>query len=140
MADRALRVAAGHGVAGRRLLHVLEFGFGEVDGHRQPVRVEARVPVELGTLDIIVGHTVVVEPLHGGHAAIPVLDEQESVVEISGVGGEDAHDGVGVGRAFLRLEKAGGCGGGAEGGEQGVGGLFAIGGLASAANNVLDYV
>ena len=100
------------------------------------MRVEARVPVELGTLDIIVGHTVVVEPLHGGHAAIPVLDEQESVVEISGVGGEDAHDGVGVGRAFLRLEKAGG----AEGGEQGVGGLFAIGGLASAANNVLDYV
>lgn len=46
-----------------------------------------------------------------------VLDEQEPVVEIGGVGGEDAHDGVGVGRAFLRIEEAGGCGGGAEGGE-----------------------
>ena len=31
-------------------------------------------------------------------------------------------------------------GNGTEGGEPGVGGLFAIGGLASAANNVLDYV
>ena len=40
---------------------------------------------------------------------------------------------------LLACNTCGTCGG-AEGGEQGVGGLFAIGGLASAANNVLDYV
>ena len=121
MADRAFRIPAGHGVARRRLLHVLEFGFGEVDGHRQPVRVEARVPVELGTLDIIVGHTVVVEPLHGGHAAIPVLDEQEPVVEIGGTGAEQPHDDVGVHRALLRFKQAAIHRRGAKSGEQGVG-------------------
>ena len=121
MADRAFRIPAGHGVARRRLLHVLEFGLGEVDGHRQAMRIEPRISVELGALDVVVGHAVVVEPLHRGHAAVPMLDKPEPVVEIGGTGAEQPHDDVGVHRALLRFEQAAIHRRGAKSGEQGVG-------------------
>ena len=118
VANRAGRVASGHRVAGRRLLHVLELGLGQVDRDGQPVRVEARVTVEHGLLHVVVGHAVVVEPAHGPHAALGPLDAGEAVLQRGGACGEQPHHHIRVDRAFIGIEQPGRHAGRAEVGQQ----------------------
>ncbi len=121
MADRACGVSAGHRVARGGLLHVLEFGLGEVDGDDQAVGVEARVLVEHALLDIVVGDAVVVEPAHGLHAAMFAFHCLEPVLHGGRRAGEHAHHDVRVHGSFVGVEQPRRDGRGAEPRQQVIG-------------------
>ena len=87
MAYRAGGVAARHTIAGCSLLHVLEFRLGEIDGHGHAMRIEARVFIEYGFLDVVVGHAVVVEPAHGFHAIVGLFNGHEPILHSGWAGG-----------------------------------------------------
>ena len=104
MAYRAGRVATRHAIAGCSLLHVLEFRLGEIDGHGDAMRIKARIFVEYGFLDVVVGHAVVVEPAHGLHTIVGLFNGHEPILYSGRAGGQQTHHHIGVSRPFFRLE------------------------------------
>ena len=105
-AYRTLRITARGRVSARRLFRIAEFGFGFVYGNDKPVRIEARIRIQLRLFHVIAFDRIVVKPSRGFFASVLFCDFGKPIVDFGRQKHKRAHDGVVVFFRFVRAEQS----------------------------------